>query len=107
MATHKVTIPGTGSFEVEEGTKLVKALENNGIDVSHRCGGLARCTTCRVEFHSDEPAMEQKEHDSLEEDGVLGQFRLSCQIRVDRDMDVTPLMRASEQGWEPGPEVED
>ena len=51
--------------------------------------------------------MLDKEKDSLEEDGVLGQFRLSCQCLVDRDMDVTVLMRASEQGWDPGAEVED
>jgi ferredoxin len=107
MAKHQVVVPGVGSFEVEEGTKLVHALERHGVDVSHRCGGLARCTTCRVEFHDGEPEMGEVEHQSLEEDGVLGQFRLSCQIRVDRNMDVTPLMRASEQGWEPGPEVDE
>ena len=51
--------------------------------------------------------MGAKEHDSLEEDGVLGQFRLSCQVRVDRDMEVSVLMRASDQGWDPGQDVED
>ncbi len=107
MARHKVTVEGFGSFEVEEGTKLVHALKRNGVDVSHRCGGQAKCTTCRVTFAGEEPAMGQAEHDSLEEDGVLGQFRLSCQVRVDRDMEVAVLMRASDQGWDPGPEVED
>ncbi len=106
MSQHTVTAEGFGSFVVEEGIKLVLALEKNGVDVSHRCGGQARCTTCRVKFKSDEPAMAQKEHDCLEEDGVLGEFRLSCQIRVDRDMDVAVLMRASEQGWDAGPEIE-
>lgn len=106
MSQHTITAEGFGSFAVEEGTKLVLALESNGVDVSHRCGGQARCTTCRVKFHSPEPAMGEKEHECLEEDGVLGEFRLSCQIRVDQDMHVEVLMRASEQGWEPGPEVE-
>ncbi len=107
MPTHQVTVEGFGTFEVEEGTKLVLAIERAGFDISHRCGGNARCTTCRVQFHSEEPPMRQKEHDCLEEDGVLGQFRLSCQSRVDRDMHVTVLMRASEQGWDPGIEVEE
>lgn len=107
MNTHPVTIEGVGTFEVQEGTKLVNAIEANGVDISHRCGGLARCTTCRVAFHSPEPEMNQEEHDSLEEDGVLGEFRLSCQIRVDQPMHVSVLMRASDKGWEPGPEVED
>lgn len=106
MATHQVKVEGFGTFEVEEGTKLVNALEQNGVDVSHRCGGLARCTTCRVTFAEGEPEMGQVEHDSLEEDGELGNFRLSCQVRVDRDMAVSVLMRASDKGWEPGPEVE-
>jgi ferredoxin len=42
----------------------------------------------------------------LEEDGVLGQFRLSCQIRVDQAMEVEVLMTASSQGWTPGGDVE-
>ncbi len=107
MATHTISVEGFDPITAEEGTKLVLAIERAGIDVSHRCGGQAKCTTCRVKFSSEEPAMGQVEHDSLEEDGVLGQFRLSCQIRIDRDMEVSVLMRASEQGWEPGAEVED
>lgn len=107
MATHKVTVDGFGTYDVAEGTKLVLAIEQNGIDISHRCGGNARCTTCRVKFKSEEPPMGEKEHDCLEEDGVLGQFRLSCQSRVDRDMHVEVLMLASKQGWDPGIEVEE
>jgi ferredoxin len=107
MATHKVTVEGFGTYDVEEGTKLVLAIEGNGVDISHRCGGNARCTTCRVKFLSEEPPMGEKEHDCLEEDGVLGEFRLSCQSRVDRDMHVQVLMLASEQGWDPGIEVEE
>jgi ferredoxin len=106
MAAYKVTAAGFESFEVEEGTKLVLALEQNGVDVSHRCGGQARCTTCRVAFASPEPPMGETEKQCLEEDGELGNFRLSCQVRVDQDMEVEVLMRASEKGWEPGPEVE-
>ncbi len=107
MSKHTIRAEGFEPFEVESGKKLVLALEENGVDVSHRCGGLARCTTCRVNITAgEEPPMGQAEHDSLEEDGVLGQFRLSCQIRVDRDLDVQVLMRASEKGWEPGPTPE-
>ena len=108
MAKHTVTVEGHGSFEVDGGTKLVKAIENNGVDISHRCGGNARCTTCRVKFSSEEPEMATIEHDCLEEDGVLGEFRLSCQILVDRDMDVAVLMPVSTADWDnPGADVED
>ena len=106
MATHKVTVLGSEPFEVEEGKKLALAIEEAGIDISHRCGGNARCTTCRVAFSSDEPPYGDAEKACLEEDGVLGQFRLACQIRVDRDVEVDVLMRASAQGWEPGPALE-
>lgn len=106
MRTYTLTVEGFGSYQVPEGKKLVLALEENGVDVSHRCGGNARCTTCRVKFLSEEPPMQQKEHDSLEEDGELGNFRLSCQSRMDRNMHVQVLMLCSQEGWDPGIEVE-
>lgn len=107
MPTHKLTVEGFGEYEVEAGKKLVKALEDSGVDVSHRCGGNARCTTCRVRFRSGEPAdLSFDEEFRLTDDEVKGQFRLSCQIRVDRDMHIEVLMPASKEGWEPGPDVE-
>ena len=102
----KIQAEGFEAFEVEEGTKLALALEQNGVDVSHRCGGQAKCTTCRVSIKGDEPPMGETERLSLEEDGVLGQFRLSCQIRVHTDLELEVLMRASVEGWEPGAELE-
>lgn len=45
-----VTVFDQGTFEVENGKKLVLALEDNGINILHRCGGKAKCTTCRVEI---------------------------------------------------------
>lgn len=106
MDRFTISVKGFPSFEVDRGAKLAYAIEKAGIDISHRCGGNALCTTCRVSFCSQEPEMHEKERNSLDEDGVLGQFRLSCQIRVDRDMDVEVLMRASEQGWTPGVDLE-
>jgi len=106
MPTHKISVVGFPDITAEEGAKLARAIEVGGFDISHRCGGNARCTTCRVKFLSEEPPMGEKEHDCLEEDEVLGQFRLACQIRVDRDMSVEVLQRASDMGWEPGPELE-
>lgn len=107
MAVHKINVRNYKTIEVETGSKLAYAIEASGIDISHRCGGNARCTTCRVKFYSDEPGMAPKEHDCLEEDGVLGQFRLSCQIPVDRDMDIEVLMPVSQCDWDnPGADLE-
>lgn len=100
-----LTIEGKGSFEVEAGTRLVRAIEANGGEPLHRCGGKARCTTCRVEFISGEPEkMTDAEKEKLESQGNLGKFRLSCQSLVEGDMHVKVLMPFSESGLEdPGP----
>ena len=104
---HKISAAGFDEISCEAGTKLVLALENGGVDISHRCGGNARCTTCRVKFLSEEPPMGDTEKDCLEEDGVLGEFRLSCQIRVDRDISVEVLQPVSTATWDnPGGDVE-
>jgi ferredoxin len=108
MSMHTISVVGYEPFEAAEGTKLVKAIENAGADISHRCGGNARCTTCRVKFLSDEPAMGDLEKDCLVEDGVLGEFRLSCQIRIDQDMSVEVLSPVSTAPYDnPGADVED
>jgi len=103
---HELTIEDIGTFEVEKGTRLVRALADCGGDVGHRCGGQANCTTCRVRFEEGEPeVMTQAEYDKLTDIGRFGDLRLSCQIVVDRDMAVTPLMTVEDQGWDDaGPE---
>ena len=103
-------IDGVDSFEVPAGTKLVNALEDNGGEPLHRCGGYARCTTCRVEFLEGEPeGMTDAEKAKLESQKE-GQkrFRLSCQITVDHDMHVKVLKPFSESGLDdPGSRPED
>jgi ferredoxin len=104
-----VTVEGEKSFEVQPGTKLVLAIEDAGIDIMHRCGGNARCTTCRVQVvHGDLPEMGDAERDRLAREGDLGpDIRLSCQIRVENDLTLRVLNRASAQGVTPGPRPED
>jgi len=105
----KLTIEGVGEFEVEAGKRLVLALEDNGGEPLHRCGGYARCTTCRVEFLSGEPeTMTEAERSKLEKQGNLGKFRLSCQCTVDHDMHVRVINRFSESGLDsPGDRPKD
>ncbi|MGB2963725.1 MAG: 2Fe-2S iron-sulfur cluster-binding protein [Anaerolineales bacterium] len=105
----KLTIEGRGEFEVPEGTRLVNALEDHGGDPLHRCGGYARCTTCRVEFLAGEPdTMTEAEQSKLDNQGNLGKFRLSCQCTVNQDMHVKVLLPFSESGLDdPGSRPED
>jgi ferredoxin len=91
--------------------RLVLAIVGLGLRAGHRHGGWARCTTCRVEFLEGEPdAMTAAEHDRLAAKGLLGRYRLSCQIVTDRDMRVRVPLAVESQGWstagpEPEPEV--
>ena len=104
MAT--LRIEGHGTCEVADGTRLVRAIEECGVDIGHRCGGFARCTTCRVRFLEGEPeTMTKAEYEKLKSAGLLDEVRLACQIVADHDMAVEVLMRVSEMGWPyPGPE---
>ncbi len=105
----KITIPGHGTFETEQGERLVNAVEAHGIDIGHRCGGYARCTTCRVEFIEGEPkVISRAEYDKLISGKLFGQVRLACQILVENDMTLKPLMTVTEMGWsDPGPQPEE
>jgi ferredoxin len=104
----RIEVEGYGAFEVEEGQRLVRAIEANEIDILHRCGGYAKCTTCRVEFYAGEPErMTEAERDRLANKGLLGQVRLSCQILTNADMRVRPLLTLHESDLpDPGPEPE-
>jgi ferredoxin len=96
----KLTVNGE-TREVPEGQRLVLAIEDSGVDIGHRCGGNARCTTCRVEFEEGEPeVMTEAEYEKLDQAGLLGKVRLSCQIVCDRDMSVRPLMTLESEGWD-------
>ena len=95
---------GLVAFEVEEGKKLVLCLEDNGVDILHRCGGNARCTTCRVEILSGDPGeIGEPEKAILATKTDLGDHtRLSCQVRVIDDLHVRVIRQASVEGIEAG-----
>jgi len=95
----KLTVTGVGTFEVPAGKRLVLAMrEEAGTDQLHVCGGNARCTTCRVEFVSGEPAtMNKAEKDLLAARNLSG-VRLSCQILCNNDMEVKLISRLEGSG---------
>ena len=90
------------TFDVPAGKRLVLAIEDSGVNIGHRCGGNAKCTTCRVEFEAGEPdVMTKAEHERLVHRDLLGQARLSCQIVCDHDMSVRPLITLeNEPAWQ-------
>ena len=101
----QLTVEGFGTVAVEDGKRLVLAIEQNvGVDILHACGGNARCTTCRVEFIDGERAlMTGAVRLALAARGVTG-ARLSCQILCDHDMTVRAISRLEGSGRpDPGP----
>jgi ferredoxin len=98
------TAAGTLAFEAEEGRKLVLALEDNGVDILHRCGGNAKCTTCRVEILFGDPG-EIGEPEKLvlaTKTDLNDHTRLSCQVRLIDDLHVKVVRQASVEGIDAG-----
>jgi ferredoxin len=100
---------GAQAFEAEEGRKLVLAIEDAGIDILHRCGGNAKCTTCRVEILAGDPGeINDAERNRLAmETGLAENVRLSCQVRVHDDLKVRVINQASVRGIDPGTRPEE
>ena len=104
------TAEGVKTFEADEGRKLVLAIEDAGIDILHRCGGNAKCTTCRVEvLEGNAGEMQELERNRLAmETGLAEHVRLSCQVRVHDDLKVRVINQSSTRNLPPGPRpVED
>lgn len=100
-----ITASGTQEIDGPEGKKLVLVLEDAGIDILHRCGGNARCTTCRVEVLAGDPGeMGELERNRLAmETDLPDHIRLSCQVRVHDDLKVQVVNQASVRGMDAGP----
>src|SRR5688572_32578314 len=79
------TATGLVDTEAPAGKKLVLTLEDAGIDILHRCGGNARCTTCRVEVLEGEPG----------EMGELERNRLSVEAELRSEEHTSELQSQS------------
>jgi ferredoxin len=99
------TATGLQAFDAEQGRKLVLSIEDAGIDILHRCGGNAKCTTCRVEVLAGDPGeIGDAERNRLAmETGLAENVRLSCQVRVIDDLKVRVINQASVRGIPAGP----
>jgi ferredoxin len=99
------TASGLQVIEAPVGKKLVLVLEDAGIDILHRCGGNARCTTCRVELLAgDAGEMRELERNRLAAEAELADnIRLSCQIHVNSDLGVRVVNQVSVRGMDAGP----
>lgn len=103
------TAAGKVAFDAETGRKLVLAIEDNGVDILHRCGGNARCTTCRVEILAGDPGeiFEAEAAVMATKPDMTDRMRLSCQIRCNDDLHVRVINQASVAGIDPGTRPEE
>ena len=98
------TASGLQTFEATADKKLVLCLMDAGIDILHRCGGNARCTTCRVEIMGGDPGpINDVEAAKLLTANLGETVRLSCQMRTIDDLHVRVLNQASVAGIDAGP----
>jgi ferredoxin len=103
----KVTLEGIGETSCDEGRRLVLCIEDFGVDILHRCGGNARCTTCRVEILAgDAGALTPAEVERLGRlENRPDNLRLSCQVQLHDDLTVRVLRRLQDNPdmTDPGP----
>ena len=87
-------------LDIEGGDKLLNILQNKEYHIPSGCGGNATCGTCKVKLLTDMgpyspteiPLFDRKAREEtrkfLEEGKGDGYTRLSCQVRVDKDVDI-------------------
>lgn len=101
---------GLATFQAESNTRLVLALEDAGIDILHRCGGKARCTTCRVEVLEGDagPQTNREQRRLTRMTDATPTTRLACQVLLEGDLHVQVINRLSESDLsDAGPRPDD
>ena len=90
-----IKMEGIGETSCNVGRRLVLCVEDAGVDILHRCGGNARCTTCRVEILEGEAGpMPEPERERLSRvEDLAPNTRLSCQVQVRDDLTIRVLRR--------------
>ena len=98
----KLTVENAGTFDVPENKRLVLALEDEaGLDQLHACGGVGKCTTCRVTVVEGQASpMTGKEQETLRARELADTpgLRLSCQMTMVGDLTVKAESRLEGSG---------
>lgn len=76
--------------EVEQGTVLLEALRDAGINIRTICGGDGDCGTCKVILNKGKVShMSSKYKEWLSPEEIAEGYYLACQIRVETDCEFT------------------
>ncbi len=100
--SYKLTVDGASTYDVPADKRVVLALEDEaGLDQLHACGGVGKCTTCRVTvidgLASPITGKEQETLKARELDGTPG-LRLSCQMTMVGDLTLKAESRLQGSG---------
>jgi Na+-transporting NADH:ubiquinone oxidoreductase subunit F len=73
---------------VRGGQSLLSSLKEEGIFIPSACGGRGSCGLCRIEVRSGAGELSPTETPWLDEAERAAGFRLACQVKVKRDMEL-------------------
>lgn len=83
-----ITINGTQTVQADEGTSLLDALKQHKFIIPSACGGRGLCGKCRLKVLTDCGALTPAELKKLSQDEIKNGFRLSCQVKIDKNIGI-------------------
>lgn len=83
-----LTVNGSSRFDTSTGTKLLSALQDNGILIPSACAGAGTCGLCRVKILKGGAAPLPTEAARLTKVDLRDNVHLACQVVMRGDMDV-------------------
>jgi len=77
-------LPEETTGEVSEGETILEAAERLGVALNHECGGVASCSTCRVQISGVAALspVDVDEREVLDREQLDAGYRLACQARI-------------------------
>ncbi|HIP26640.1 MAG TPA: NADH:ubiquinone reductase (Na(+)-transporting) subunit F, partial [Flavobacteriaceae bacterium] len=85
----KITINGTKTIEVDAGSSLLATLGNEKIFLPSACGGGGTCIQCECHVQSGGGEPLPTEIPNFTRKELAEGIRLSCQVKVKNDMEIT------------------
>ena len=92
----RIDYGGGLTIDAPEGMTVLEASLQHGLDHRAACGGVARCTTCRIEIIEGAescPPMSEIEREVLEAAGFGSKIRLGCSLHPTGDIKIRLLVR--------------
>lgn len=79
-------------FDEREELSILELAQANNIELSHSCGGMGACTTCRIFLQVNDrelPPRNELENERAQERKFRPDERLACQVRAEDGFNVT------------------